>query len=131
MLMPAAVLVMIVLGSLVVDFSLVGLRQRELHNAAAAAANDAVAAALSPDALRAGDLVIDPERAHDVIVSSFDARGLRLDGEPAVEIDPIARRITVRVQATHEYVFAKGVPGAPDRFVVAASATAELVRGGD
>lgn len=129
MLMPAAVLVMVVLGSLVVDFSLVGVRQRELQNAAAAAANDAATAALDRDALRAGELVLDRDRAREVVAASFAARQTRVEGEPAIEIDPATRSVTVHVRAAHEYVFAKGVPGAPHRFTVTATATATLLVG--
>jgi hypothetical protein len=127
MLMPAAVLVMVVLGALVVDSAVVGMRARALHNAAAAAANDAATAALSPERLRAGVTEIEPARADRVVRAAIEARGLELAAPPVVEVAPDGRTITVWLEMTGRYVFAKAVPGAPDGFRVRARATAQVL----
>ena len=124
MLMPAAVMVMIVLGSIAVDFAAVGLRARELHNAAAAAANDAAVAGLSPEGLRRGDTVIDPERARAVVRAGLSARGIELDAPPVVDVDPDGRSVTVYLTLTQRYVFASAIPGARHNVHLQARATA-------
>ena len=55
MLMPAAVLIVILLGSIAVDFAVVFLGQRDLGAAAAAAANNAATYGLDEAAFRAGE----------------------------------------------------------------------------
>jgi hypothetical protein len=131
MLMPAAILVMLVLGSIVVDFALVGVRQRALPTAAAAAANDAATAALSADALRAGDTAVDPDRAEQIVLGSIAAHGLHLSGPPIVTVGDDGRTVTVRLAAAYDYVFAGALPGAPDGFTVQAVASAAAVTAPD
>ena len=75
MLMPAAVLVLVVLGAIAVDFSIAFLGERELANAASAAANDAAAAAVDQMVFRTtGQVVLDCARANDIAQASFRAR---------------------------------------------------------
>jgi hypothetical protein len=106
MLMPAAMLVLLVLASIMVDFAIVGMRSRELHNAASAAAEQVVARSL----------------AHS---------GLRLDAPPTVHVSVDGREVTVTVHATHEYLFAGVVPGADDTFTVDVTASARAVVAGE
>jgi hypothetical protein len=131
MLMPAAVLVLIVLASIAVDFGIVGMRARELHNAAAAAANDAAAAALSPESLRLGDSWVDADTAQRVVARSLAARGIELAEPPTVIVSVDGREVTVHLRATHDYVFARAIPGAPDDFTVDATATARALVAGE
>jgi hypothetical protein len=128
MLMPAAVLVVIVLGSIAVDFAIVFLGEREAAALAAAAANDAATAAVDEQAFRdTGEYLLDEARARRVAEASLAASSSELDdvdvevvvlflgGEPAV---------TVRVRGSVTYVFAQAIPGAPAGARVEASATA-------
>jgi Flp pilus assembly protein TadG len=131
MLMPAAVLVLVILASIAVDFSLAGMRARSLHNAAAGAANDAATAALSHEALRNGDTWIDVEAARRVAAESLAARGVALAAAPEVLVSPDGREITVHLRATYDYVFAPAIPGAPDTFTIEASATARTLVAGE
>jgi hypothetical protein len=124
MLMPAAVMVMLVLGSIAVDFALVELRTRELHNAAAAAANDAATAGLAPEALRAGLTVIDPGRAARVVRRSLDARGISVVGAPFVAVADDGRTVTVALEADASYLFAGALPGARKSVRISARAAA-------
>jgi Flp pilus assembly protein TadG len=131
MLMPAAMLVLLVLASIMVDFAIVGMRSRELHNAASAAANDAVTAALSSEGLRAGETWIDADAAQRVVTRSLTHSGLRLDAPPTVHVSVDGREVSVTVHATHEYLFADVVPGADDTFTVDVTATARAVVAGE
>lgn len=124
LLMPAAVLVVIILGALSVDRALVFGAQRELVNEAQAAANDAAALGIDVDALRAGGAVrYDRDRIDRAVRSSLagvDGITVRwvIDGD----------EIVVRLERRVSYVFTKGVPGAADTAVVHATARARLVR---
>jgi len=127
MLMPAAVLVFIVLGAIAVDFAVAFLGEREVSNAAAAAANDAAGAALDQTRFYAdGALRLDPVRAASVGRSSVRAAGLDHlgDVDVRVAVDRDAPVVTVTVSARVGYVFAKALPGGPDGVTVEASATA-------
>ena len=133
MLMPAAVLVMMVLGAIAADSARMFLAQRELADAAAAAANDAVAASLSDAAFyRAGGrLEIDPIRAARTVDAAVQARapqGLTVD-RPTVSI--AGRQVCVELRATVSPLFAKVVPGAGGPRTVTARATATAVGGAD
>ena len=106
--MPAAVMILVVLGALAVDFTAVHLRQRELENAADAAANDAAAAAVDQQLLRStGELAIDPQLARSVVVESVGARNLpeaNIAGATA-----IGNEVTVTLTMSVDYIFAKAV----------------------
>ena len=132
LLVPAAVLVLVVLGAIAVDFSLAFLGQRELTGAAAAAANDAAAAAVSDAAFYGsgdGPVVLDAGRAQAV---ATEAVGVRRSG--GVEVTSVAVRVTgaqvcVTVVGQVPYIFAPVVPGMPRRAVVRGRAVATAVLG--
>lgn len=130
MLFPAAVLIIILLASLCVDATLTFLGQREIANAAEAAANDAASA-------------LDRNRYYDASVYDL-AREDGLTGIARVGNDAIRARIDdkvknvnirivrtddthVRVEITGEVslIFARAIPGASRTVVVHASAEAE------
>jgi Flp pilus assembly protein TadG len=132
MLMPAAVLVFVVLGAIAVDFAVAFLAERQVSNAAAAAANDAAGAALDRDRVyEDGALRLDPAAAATVGRSSVAAAGLDhlRDLNVTVEVAPGDPTVTVTVTARAGYVFAKALPGGPDGVTVAASATATAEEG--
>jgi hypothetical protein len=127
MLMPAAVLVVVVLGAIAVDQSLVYTRQRELVAAAEAAANDAAGYGLDRDAFYAhDDVALDLGRARAAAIAALRARGL--DDAVLVSVRVTGDAIEVLVAAEVPYLFAKAVPGAPDAVRVQAHASAELER---
>jgi len=126
MLMPAAVLVVIVLGAIAVDLGAVRLGQRELVSAAGDAANDAVTVGLDEARLRAGEgYRLEPERVRRAVVESLAAKGLldRLAAPPRITVvgdDSVQVELARRVP----HLFAKAIPGAPDDQFVRATATA-------
>lgn len=130
MLMPAAVLIVLVLGAIAVDLSLVHLARNDLVHAAGGAANDAVTYGLDEDAWRRGDgYVLDPARVDEAVTRSLAARGLldRLAGPPIVRASG-PTEITVELAVPVDYIFAKALPGGPRRTVVHAAATATVAR---
>jgi hypothetical protein len=137
MLMPAAVLVVIVLGAIAVDLSIVHLGEREVSSAASAAVNDAVTHGLDEQALYAdGHYSLDPAEVRQVITTSLAAqeqsgRGLRLRGEPVLtdrDADGLADTVEITVFTDVEYLFAPALPGAPREARVEATASASALR---
>lgn len=130
MLMPAGVLVVLLLGAISFDLSLVFLRQRQASSVAVDVANDLASAAFDETTFRAtGRFELDPGRADRIGRALVDASDLA--GEVTsfrIDItgpDRIRVTLTVRVQ----YVFAKAIPGAADGTTVTAHATAVAVPG--
>jgi len=131
LLMPAAVLVLLALAAVAVDASLAFLAEREVANAAAAAANDAAGAALrDSDFYREGRVVIDPSLAEAVASRSVDARSERYLHDVRVDVETDGDRVRVTVSGRVDYLFSSALPGGPHHADVQASATATAERGG-
>jgi hypothetical protein len=125
MLMPAGVLVVLLLGAIAFDQSLVFLRQRQASSLAVDVANDLATAALDEEGFRVdGQFRLDPDRAEQLGVALVAASDL---GElvQEVEVDVIGTaEVAVRVVLRVDYVFARAIPGAATGTTVTASATA-------
>src|SRR5690606_16510741 len=126
--MPAAILVVMVLGAIAVDLTAVRLGQRELVAAAGDAANDAVTVGLDEAALRRGaGYRIDPGRAEDAVLDSLDAKGILDDlAEPPTVIVTGTDWVEVRLARRVPHIFAKALPGASDDQLVRATASARV-----
>lgn len=128
LLVPAGVLVVIVLGSIAVDFGIAFLGEREVASLASAAANDAATAAVDQDHLReTGEFRLDADRAEAVVAATLAASSTEVDlDRPVVELTTIGGEPAVRVRLTGrvDYVFAPALPGAPDGTEVSAAAVA-------
>ena len=125
MLMPAGVLVVLLLGAIAFDLSLVFLRQRQASSLAVDVANDLATAALDEGAFRAaGTYELDPDAADRIgraLVGSSDLA----DEIEEVEIAVLAPdTVEVRIVVGVSYVFAKAIPGASDGTRVTAAAVA-------
>jgi hypothetical protein len=127
--MPAAVLIVIVLGAIAVDLSIVQLSEREVATAAAGAANDAVTYGLDETTLRSdGAYVLDQGRVEQAVRLSIAS------GDLGDEVDRVDVTITgpesveVTLTLDVDYVFAKAIPGGPDRTTVEATARATAER---
>jgi hypothetical protein len=125
MLMPAAVLIVVILGALAVDRAVIFGAQRDLVATAQAAANDGASAGVDVDALRdRGEVTIDRNQI-DRAVSLAAARA---DGLVTSSWEVRGETLVVRLERRVSLVFTKGVPGAADTQVVVASARSVLVR---
>lgn len=119
---PAALLVMVVLAAVTVDFARLHLAQRQVDDLAAATANDAVTVGLDVDGLRSGaDYRLDPGRVRALTATRADRAEL-----PAVVSTPLtgARSVAVTVSAPVPLGFSRAIPGAPRRVIVRSEATA-------
>lgn len=128
-LMPAAVLVLMILGAISVDFSVAYLARRQVQDAAVAAANDAAGAGLDQARLRTGDgqLGLDPDVATRTAIAAANAsvsEPVRLTAPPIVVVE--GNRVTVTLEGEAGYVFSGAVPGAPKRVHVRGQASAVL-----
>ena len=133
LLMPAGVLIVVILGSIAVDFGIAFLAERELSSLAESAANDAATAAVDVEHLRAtGEFRLDPDRVDAVVAATLAASSTEVELEPpdvavvVVDGDPAVR---VRLTGWVDYVFAPALPGGPDGIQVAAGAVAVATDG--
>lgn len=127
MLMPAAVLVLVVLGAIAVDSAVVFASQRRLVATTQAAANDAVGYGFDrPRFTATGERRLDRQRCEQAVVDTLEANEVVLDGPARVEVDEVAGIVTVAVAARAPQVFSAGVPGGADDVAVTATATARL-----
>lgn len=130
MLMPAGVLVVLLLGAISFDLSLVFLRQRQASSVAVDVANDLASAAFDEDRYRStGEFTLDPARADDLGATFVAATDLAGD-VVAVDVEVLAAdvvRVTLTVRV--DYVFAKAIPGAAEGTTVSADATAVAAPG--
>ncbi len=116
LLVPAAVLVLMVLGAIAVDLSLLGGARRDLIRSVGAIADDA-AARLDIDRLRSGaPIAIDEVAARDQIMRDLASADLpgRPDGPPRIEAGSEPGTIVVEVTRRVRHVFGRAVPGVPD-----------------
>jgi len=131
MLMPAAVLVLLILGGIAFDYAHLFLARRELSSLAEAAANNAVTRGVDQAAVRRGDgFVLDPGLVVDTVIASVSthARDLHIVGDPKVDlVTPTEVRVTITARI--EFVFTRAVPGAAQDATVTVSATADARSG--
>ncbi len=140
MMLPAAMMILIVLGAIAVDGAVAFLGHRHLADAAAAAANDAAAQAMDEPLYRAtGRFTLDPAKALQVVRASLIAQGdpVAAGAVPNLgagdvlitpgpdPLHPVTVIVTLRSQVG--FVFSKAVPGAPRVALVTARASATVV----
>ncbi len=126
--MPAAVLIFLILGALAVDAAVVFLAQRQLANAAVAAANDAAAAVDVEQFYGDGSLRLLPARARQVANDSVGRLDLQhLDGLRS-DISVGDGVVEVTLTASVDHIFSGAVPGGPASADVAATAVADTRR---
>jgi hypothetical protein len=131
MLMPAAVLVVIVLGAIAVDLSAIYIGQRDLVAGAQAAANDAAAYGISEEAFytsSGGEIRYDEGRVRTAVNRAISARGITPTSGPSISYETTADGMRVVVSFTDDvpYIFAKAIPGTPGTSSVRAEASALL-----
>lgn len=124
MLYPAAVVIILLLGAIVVDSAIVYLAQRQAHNVALDAANDAAGAGLDAGAFRQGAVQIDPDRARAYAVETVLAAG----AESVDLIDVIVGsdgEVTVTVRYRVERLFGQAFGLGDTTEVISATAAGE------
>jgi hypothetical protein len=138
LLMPAAVLVLLILGAIAADLSHLHNRKRELIAVADSIANDAATYGIDVSQLRGpregtaptGPLTFDQERLDEVGRRSVEAHG---EPDRPVEVvsvvhttDPATGTVTVTVEVRErvDHIFARAIPGLPDHELISATGRA-------
>ncbi len=124
-LMPAAFLVFLVLGALAVDAAVVFLAQRQLANAAVAAANDAAAAVDVERFYGDGSLRLSPTGAQQVAEESVARVDLDHLDDVRATVSVSDDAVEVTITAAVDHIFSGAVPGGPTRAELAATAVAD------
>ncbi len=129
-LMPAAVFVLLVFAAIAVDFAVIFLGEREVADAAAAAANNAVVAAIGEQPFyTCGELSLDQATAETVATQAVEARTSDAVVPSQVDVDigsTVAGvpKATVTVTGTVDLIFASAIPGASPTAEVSATSVA-------
>jgi hypothetical protein len=119
---PAALLVMVVLAAITVDFARLHLAQRQADDLAAATANDAVTVGLDIGAFRTGsDYRLAPGRIRSIAAAHAHRAPLPV-GVTTRLTDP--RSVAVTVTAPVPLAFSRAIPGVPHQVTVRAEARA-------
>jgi hypothetical protein len=128
--MPVGVLILLVLGSIAVDFAVMYAAQREVANLTAGLANDAASAVDETSFFDGGAYRIDEARAREIVARVVAARP---DDTIEVACPTVALEETdvVRVACTGsvELVFAPALPGLDGPVTVRANSTARAAEG--
>ncbi len=110
MLMPAAVVIVLLLGAIAVDSAIVYLHQREAYNVAFDAANDAAGAGIDRDLLRTtGTISYDPDRLRTLAAATVSAAGI--DNLALVDVAPAGDVVEVVVEVRVSHLFAPAFGG--------------------
>lgn len=112
-LLPAGILVVLVLGAIVVDLSVVHLASRQAVDAATSAASDAVAAGVDEAALRSGaGIALDPGRAEAAARRAVLDRALPHEVRSIVVTPgPGPDQVTVTVELVVDPILGAALPG--------------------
>lgn len=133
MLVPAAVLVLVVLGAIAIDSAIVVLAQRDLSNRTAAAANDAAGFAVSEEGFYRTThrtVELDEARAAAFVELTFSDERRPPNYEAwSGRVVTDGPQVVVEATARVRYLFAPAIPGAARAATVTARSTA-TARGG-
>lgn len=135
MLVPAAVLVLFVLGSIAVDSAIAFMAQRELTSAAAAAANDAAGAAVDDPAFYGqgggtpGRIILNGPAAEEMAVAALEKRDVPGVSDPHPTVTVTGDQVCVTITGRVGHIFAKAIPGGPRERTVTGRAVATAVQG--
>lgn len=126
MLMPAAVLIVLLLGAIAVDSAVVYLAQRQAHNVAFDAANDAAGAGFDREtARRTGEIRYEPDRVRSIAADAVAASAL----SDVTLIDVVVGAdgvVAVTVEVEVEHVFAPAFGRRTGPLQVTARAAGEI-----
>lgn len=126
-LVPVGFLVLVLLAAMAVDSAATYLAQQQLHDAVAAAANDAVTAGLADQSFyRRGELMLDPAAAGAVVCRAVGAQADADLHDLHLQVALGAAAIRVVATARVDAVFGRIVPGWGHRQVEAEATAAAL-----
>ncbi len=121
LLLPAGFLIVLLLGSLVLEAGALHLRQRQLDDLADSLASDAAAVGFDIDEYRrSGTIAIDPDQARSVVTP-----GIAISSLPAVSpsslrvIGGAEPRLELTLSFDHEYIIGRSLLGGSPKTLTA------------
>lgn len=127
MLMPAAVVIVLLLGAIAVDSAIVYLEQRQAYNVAFDAANDAAGAGVDRRRVRTtGEFVYDPGRVRELAAAAVEASDV--EGLTLVSATPEGDGVEVTVQVRVERLFGQAFGGRSSETLTLTARAAGAVR---
>ena len=111
---PAAFLIMIVLGAIVIDVGLSQVRARELEAVASSAANDALGALDIAELRSSGEIRFDVDRARLIVADSVAAGALPdavIVDITMIDVGGPDPQIEVTLTLTVDFIMAPALPG--------------------
>ena len=114
MMFPAAFLIMIILGAIVVDVGLSQVRARELEAVAASAANDALGALDIAELRTTGEVRFDLNRAEAIVAQSVAAGALpdaTIVDVTVIDAGGADPQLEVTLTLEVEFIMAPALPG--------------------
>lgn len=128
MLMPAAVVIVVLLGAIAVDSAIAYLAQRQALNIAFDAANDAAGAGYDRDRVRDdGSIVFEAARVEAIARETVAASAAEVD-VVAVSIDDTTAAVTVTVRYRRQRMIGQAFGASADEMqTVSATVTNQMV----
>ena len=129
MLVPAAIVVLFILGAITFDYAHLYLAKRDLQVAAESAANDAVTFGVDQAAVRRGQGVdLDDQLVARAVEASLATHGAGLHLVAGPDVERIGdTQVRVSVAGRVDFAFVGVVPGVARSSIVRASALATVV----
>lgn len=127
-LVPAMTLVLLALGSIAVDLSMLHGAHRAVHRVVSAAADDAAGMIDTREVQQTGTVRIDPTAARRVVLAHLETS--HLPGELVtvdIRVSADLRSITVSTVVRIAHVLLRAVPGAGDDELLTVTAHARLI----
>ncbi len=129
-LVPTLLLVMMSLGGIAIDMSMLHGAHRSVHRTASAAADDAASMIDRAELQVSGQLRIDASAARALAIAEVQSASLpgELVGPVDVVVGDDGATVTVALRVRIGHVMLQAVPGAPDHEVVSVRVTGRLNR---
>lgn len=130
MMFPAAFLIMIILGAIVVDVGLSQVRARELEAVASSAANDALGALDIAELRTSGDVRFDLNRAEAIVAQSVAAGALpdaTIVDVTVIDAGGTDPQLEVTLTLEVEFIMAPALPGDLDSTTITRSRSVSIL----
>ncbi|MGB6056925.1 MAG: hypothetical protein WBF71_01575 [Microthrixaceae bacterium] len=129
-LVPTMMLVLLALGAIAIDLSVLHLSHRTVHRVVSSAADDAAGMIDTRQVQIDGSVRIDSATARRTVAAHLEAASLpgTLQGAPQVEVSGDGLSLTVRVKVEVPHILLRSMPGARRSELLTVSASARILR---
>lgn len=129
-LVPTMMLVLLALGAIAIDLSVLHLSHRTIHRIVSSAADDAAGMIDTRQVQIDGSVRIDSATARRTVAAHLGAASLpgTLQGAPEVEVSGDGLSVTVRVEVEVPHILLQSMPGAKRSELLRISASARILQ---